>query len=400
MKVDAFVTRAGIFDYKSDGGGVSRELRTVEEVFNSDSLSTLKGVPITFLNPNGRLQHPTEKVDSQNFKKYTVGVTGEDVKRIDQDGTPFVSVNMTIMDSDVIKHIQDKRDRGEDISLSCGYGTRLIPQQGTDSIEGRYDAIQTKINYNHVSIVESGRAGEEVKLRLDEKHEIENNKPSKSKEDLKKMANFTKVGIKTDSFHMDAMNVEVDDKSMPTLNALSSKVDEAVEAITTAETKTDEATKANEELTAKHDEVTKELEDVKKDNEELSNLDSDRIQGMIADRSDMEEVADALKIEHTDSEGVRTKRADLRDQIIATQTSDAASLKDKTDDYKDARYDAIRDSVMKTKKDQAGKPDASLGAFHIASTVIKKDSTGTEKKDAADNFKEGTANLHKLDKDK
>lgn len=107
MKVDAFVTRAGVFDYPGSNGGVSRELRTPEEVFNSDSLSTLKNIPITFLNPEGKLKHPSEKVDSQNFKKYTVGVTGEDVKRVDQDGVSFVSVNMTIMDEDVVKHIQD-----------------------------------------------------------------------------------------------------------------------------------------------------------------------------------------------------------------------------------------------------------------------------------------------------
>lgn len=395
MKVDALVTRAGIFNYRKDGGGVSRELRTPEEVFNSDSLSTLKGVPITFLNSNGKLIHPTEKVDSENFKKYTVGLTGEDVKRIDQGGVPFVSINMTIMDSDVIKHIQDKRDRGEDVNLSCGYATKVITEQGTHDTEGRYDAKQTRIQYNHVSIVESGRAGEQVKLRLDEKHEEkENNKASKSKEDLKKMGNFTKSAIKTDSFHMDAINIEVDDKAIQPMNAMSSKVDEAVEAITVVQTKLDESTKTNEELTTKQDELTKEVEDLKKDKEELSNLDSPRIQKMIASRSDMEVVADALKIEHTDSEGVRASRVDLRDKIIAANTSDAESLKDKTDEYKDARYDAIEDSIKKQKKDADGKSNASLGAFHVATEVSKLDGAG-EKDEPSTKFKKDTADLHK-----
>ena len=399
MKVDAFVTRAGVFDYKKDGGGVSRELRTPEEVFNSDSLSTLKNIPITFLNPNGKLQHPSEKVDSENFKKYTVGVTGENVKRVDQDGVSFVSANMTIYDSDVIKHIQDKRDRGEDVSLSCGYATKVVPSQGTHDTEGRYDAKQTRIQYNHVSIVESGRAGEEVKLRLDQKYETENNKASKSKEDQKKMGNFTKGAIKTDSFHMDAINIEVDDKAIQPLNALSSKVDEAVEAITTAENKADEANKKNEEITTKQDELTKEVEDLKKDNEGLSDLDSPRIQKMITSRSDMETVADALKIEHTDSEGVKVSRKDLRDKILAANTSDSESLKDKDDAYKDARYDAIEDSIKKQKKDAEGSSNKSLGAFQVAATVKKLDGS-EEKTDAATEFKEKTADLHKDNKDK
>lgn len=397
MKVDALVTRAGVFDYYKKDGGVSRELRTPEEVFNSDSLESLKGIPITFLNPEGKLKHPTEKVDSVNFKKYTVGVTGEDVKRVDQNGIPFVSVNMTIMDFDVVKHIEAKRLDGEDVSLSCGYGTKVVPESGTHDTEGHYDAKQVGIHYNHVSIVESGRAGEDVKLRLDEKHETEINK-SKSKEDLKKMANFTKNAIKTDSFHMDAVNVEIDDKAIPTMNAMSAKVDEAVEAIATAESKTDEATKANEELTTKQDALTKEVEGLKKDNEELSNLDSPRIQKMISSRADMEVVADALKIEHTDSEGVKVPRKDLRDKILAANTNDSESLKDKTDEYKDARYDAIEDSIKKQKKDAEGIPDKSLGAFNVGVAVKKLDGS-EEKKDAATNFKDKTENLHLADRD-
>ena len=40
LKVPAYATRAGVFNYKTNDGKIIRELRSPEEVFHKDSLSS------------------------------------------------------------------------------------------------------------------------------------------------------------------------------------------------------------------------------------------------------------------------------------------------------------------------------------------------------------------------
>ncbi|MEI6805588.1 MAG: DUF2213 domain-containing protein, partial [Myxococcaceae bacterium] len=51
VRVDARLTRTGIFTYHQDGK-VTRELRLPEEVFRSDSLKSIAGAPVTDLHPD------------------------------------------------------------------------------------------------------------------------------------------------------------------------------------------------------------------------------------------------------------------------------------------------------------------------------------------------------------
>ena len=66
LRLDAYVTRTGVFDYPEFG---RKELRHPEEVLKQDSLDTMKNKSITFI-------HPNELVDSKNFRRYDVGVIG------------------------------------------------------------------------------------------------------------------------------------------------------------------------------------------------------------------------------------------------------------------------------------------------------------------------------------
>jgi hypothetical protein len=387
LKVDSFATRAGIFPYGDGAGGKILEFRSEEEVFSQDSLETLKAVPVTFT-------HPQEKLNSDNFKEYSVGMTGENVRKIVEDGVSYVGLNLVLTDNDIIDFVLDRRDQGKSVELSCGYSASVIPQPGLDEKEGRYDAVQTNIRYNHVSIVEEGRAGENVKIKLDKAIEkSQKNKPRKSKEDKKKMK-FIKNLIKTKSFNMDAIDVEVSDDAIAPLNALGVKVDEAVTAIKAGEEKNDALTTELEETKTKLDEAEKAKADLAKENEELSNLDSERIQKMVKARADMDEVAGLLKVDINDSKGVRKDKKTLRDEIIALHIEDSALLKDKDDAYKDASYDTIQNAVFKNKNDAGG--NESLSAFHAGAAITKKsDSTGNEELSARDKFKADTKDLHK-----
>src|SRR5271156_2344986 len=73
LKAHAVVTRAGIFEYINADGSIRRELRHPNDVFQAESLGSMKMKPIT----NG---HPAQKlVTSKNIKELAVGYTGETV---------------------------------------------------------------------------------------------------------------------------------------------------------------------------------------------------------------------------------------------------------------------------------------------------------------------------------
>jgi hypothetical protein len=90
-----------------------------------------------------------------------VGHVGDDVRR-DGDltaGTIYLEDQVTI----------DKVLSKELVELSAGYTTTLVHEPGVTADGIQYDARQTEIRGNHVAIlpVGRGRAGREVRLRLD-----------------------------------------------------------------------------------------------------------------------------------------------------------------------------------------------------------------------------------------
>lgn len=150
LKVDAFLTRAGVFNYVTADGRVTRELRSPEEVFKADSLASLELVPVTD-------DHPSARVDATNVKDVAVGHVGDAVTR---DGEK-VRAKILITDAKAIAKVQaGKRE------TSCGYTCDVEATSGTYN-GAPYDVVQKNIRYNHVAIVDRGRAGPDVRLRID-----------------------------------------------------------------------------------------------------------------------------------------------------------------------------------------------------------------------------------------
>jgi hypothetical protein len=153
LRIDGALTRIGIFTYRKADGGERREYRPADEVFNSDSLATIPGAPVTDL-------HPPDLVTPANVRELQRGFVAEGVKR---DGR-FVTAPIVIQDAAMIAAVES----GERRELSCGYTCRLDWTPG--EFEGeRYDAIQRGIVANHVALGPRGwgRAGPEVALRMD-----------------------------------------------------------------------------------------------------------------------------------------------------------------------------------------------------------------------------------------
>jgi len=146
----ATVTRCGVLPYMDVKGNTRHELRHEDDVFKTDSLLTMLMKPVTN-------DHPNNFVDSETAKKHQVGFTGE---RYDRLGDAVV-VSMTITDKATIDLIEKGKNQ-----VSMGYSAKLVPENGI--YKGlKYDFRQTDIEYNHISIVGAGRAGDSIRIRMD-----------------------------------------------------------------------------------------------------------------------------------------------------------------------------------------------------------------------------------------
>lgn len=152
LRVSAALTRTGIFVYLNPDGTARREWRPAAEVFQADSLASLRGVPVTN-------DHPPDMVSPENFRYYTVGHVHDDV----QNENEKVIASITVEDAEAIAAITEARKR----ELSCGYTCDLDFTSGRTPDGEEFDAIQTRIRYNHVALVAKGRAGADVRIRLD-----------------------------------------------------------------------------------------------------------------------------------------------------------------------------------------------------------------------------------------
>lgn len=139
------ISRVGIFEYQDGKGKVRRELRLPEHVFSTDSLASIKGKPVTNNHPG--------RVDAKNVKAHSIGTVLSDGRA---DGDDLLA--------DIVIHDPGPIDAGKR-ELSCGYQCVLDETPGTWNGQ-RYDAIQTQIKYNHLAVVERGRAGNS-RLNLD-----------------------------------------------------------------------------------------------------------------------------------------------------------------------------------------------------------------------------------------
>ncbi len=132
-------------DVKPDS--VVELVRESVDVFDSTSMETFNGKPVT-------LHHPERKVNSKNFKKFIVGSLN-DVKQ-DSNNSDNLIGDIVIYD----EYTVDKVMKGELKDLSLGYRAKVVPTG-----DGRYK--QTDIVINHLAIVEDGRAEMAQKVALD-----------------------------------------------------------------------------------------------------------------------------------------------------------------------------------------------------------------------------------------
>lgn len=151
LRLRARATRVGVFLYRREDGGLRRELRLPEEVFKPDSLKTIRAIPVTN-------DHPATLITRNDAKEFMVGTTGSDVFPSDDK---YVDIDVNLFDGQTIDAVEAGKQE-----VSCGYVCDMDETPGVWNGE-TYDVIQRNIVYNHVAVVQKGRAGPEVRLRLD-----------------------------------------------------------------------------------------------------------------------------------------------------------------------------------------------------------------------------------------
>lgn len=161
LRAKANLTKVGVFPYRAADGTIVREYRPAEEVFAVDALNSLRGITLTWM-------HPKEFVNETNWKELAIGHVSDNIA---QHEDVYASGDVVVSSADGIAKVETNGG-GE---LSCGYDCVLVNQSGVTDSGEQFDAIQTKIVYNHVALLPkgAGRLGRDVALRTDAAEQIE-----------------------------------------------------------------------------------------------------------------------------------------------------------------------------------------------------------------------------------
>lgn len=292
LRGEVVVSRAGVFKYRNNDGTVRGELRHPDEIFKTDSLETLKMIPITN-------NHPPEFVSSTNSHKYQVGYTGEHYDVIDDK----VVVSMTVTHQDAIDAIL-----GGKLELSMGYDVSLKEESGTYKSE-KYDFKQIAPRYNHLAIVEKGRAGSAARFRFDNACEqVGSEGNTNSINNRKTNMNEDKENI--DSTKLDAA-IARNDALKAEYDLLQEKLDKALERIDLRE-------KAYDKLSREHD-----AEKAKKADAIIEQKVMDRVELFLNAAPFLKDIESYMK--HTDRE--------IMEAAMNAARSDSMDFSSRTDEH-------------------------------------------------------------------
>jgi hypothetical protein len=235
LRVDAVISRTGIFEYRNPDGSMSREYRPREEVAKKTSLDSAIGKAVTD-------DHPWYEEDGlitiDNRERLQRGFVLADVR---MDGDDVVA-SLIVTSPELIAKLESGQT-----AVSCGYEQDLVMKAGTTPHGERFDSIQTNIHYNHVALaVDIPRAGDTARVRMDSAVMIagEPARENYAMEELKKaLADLAAQMVKNGELQarLDAVSAERDTakktitETTARLDAVTAERDAAKEKATAAE---------------------------------------------------------------------------------------------------------------------------------------------------------------------
>lgn len=333
LKADSLATRAGVFTYLFKDGSMRRELRPAEEVFKNDSLASMKLIPVTN-------DHPPEQLNSENTKKYQAGYTSENVA---QHMNNFMKVGVIVTDKSSIDDVMNGKTQ-----LSAGYVCDLEMSSGIYDGE-YYDAIQRNIIYNHLAIVDVGRAGPDAKIKLDDqncffnetvgymvkkterKDEVKENSSGREIKSVSTLKEIKKQGaIQMPKIKIDSVEWELTEAQAPLVQVMAAKLDSlksTLEEVAALKSELDKSKGRNDGLEAE----IKTLKEKKLTDKEMVELSKGRLDAIEFAKkvgAEFKEDADTIEIK---------KSAILK---IHPETN----FEGKSEDYIQGRFDSVINS--------------------------------------------------------
>jgi hypothetical protein len=313
MAVRAKAARAGVYDYlgrevdpegkKFAADQIVKVYRPAEEVFDAASLASFVAKPITD-------DHPKQAVTAGNWRDHARGAVFGAVK----DGD-FVGFDLAFMDAALIDQVEaGKRE------LSNGYACDVAFEDGVAPDGTAYQAVQRKIRGNHVAVVRRGRAGSQCRV---------------ADADPEAFALCDANPAALSGFHqektvkkitLDGLQVDLSDA-----DAVAAAISKLQDKATTAETALADAVKAHDKALAAKD---AEIDDLK-----AKVVDEATIDARAALKADvLAKAASVLGDKAPEFTGKTV--AEIRRMTVSTKLGDA-SVKDKSDDYVEARFDGL-----------------------------------------------------------
>ncbi|MCE7028466.1 DUF2213 domain-containing protein [Jiella avicenniae] len=307
LETFAHTARTGVQQYLGIEAGrpdlaMVNVYRDEREVFSRRSLDTFSKIPIT-------IDHPPTGVNSENWRKFAVGTTGEEVLR---DGERL-KIGLKITDKAAVEAVRaGKRE------LSVGYSTELVWEDGVAPDGTPFQARQTNIIADHIAIVSAGRAGPQCRIG-------------------------------------DSWATVSEPKKEPTMADLTTVVvgDSAVQIAASDATKL-EAFKASMKQSLA-DAETKHADDLKAKDADLAKKDAeiDALKGKILSDADLDKRvkarADLIATAGKIAKDVKTaglSDAAIRKAVVTAKLGDAA-LSGKSEAYIDARFDILAEEASK-----------------------------------------------------
>lgn len=310
------IARVGVFPYIKADNSVEMEAKLPTELLSEGTVSSANSKPITD-------NHPDELVTQVNARNYMKGFTATNA-HVEND---TLKVDMTITDKSLIDEINKGKQE-----LSIGFETEVVPKKG--EYKGvAYDSVQRNIQINHVAVVEQGRAGHSVRLLGDSAEMIEQDVQKKGKRmDTTKVrldgADVTVATIDADKIiKLDADNADKAKK----IAELEAQIEEKKKELDELKGEAEEEKKNADEAQAKADAAEKELDSLKKE------YSGDAMQKAVNDRLNLVGKVKPYLGDSYDFNGKTDKQLKL-DTITALDSS--IDLKDKSDDYINAYFDA------------------------------------------------------------
>lgn len=294
LNVTGYISEADKVMEYWDWYGVTREIIPLQELEKCKEQAN----GLIFTN-----SHPWDFVDANNATEYTKGFVTEVIGI--ESGK--LKVNMKIIDSATINDIRSNRKK----DFSIGYLCDLEEERGVTAGGENYDYKQINLHLNHVALVESGRAGEEVGV-------ISYNEKNKD-------VSFQKGLYKKNSFEGGIMKVKYNGKEM-----------DASELLAEISVRDNELSLKKNESDTKDGRIAA-LEAEKKDLEEKVNGIDSKIENAVnAKLNAMQEVSKFLPDEKQE-DLMKLNSIDLKKKVI-NAAFEGMDLEGKSEAYIDGLY--------------------------------------------------------------